>query len=148
MKFWDSSAVLPLIVEEPTSALMKKTLRTDPVMIVWWGTLVECTSAVAIRERHGDLSMESATRVLNQLRALSAGWNEMSASDAVRALATRLLRLHSLRAADALQLAAALVAAEDDPTSLEFLSLDDKLKKTAQLHGFRTELTDDTAGNL
>lgn len=57
----------------------------------------------------------------------------------------RLLRLHPLQTADALQLAAALVAAEDDPTSQEFLTLDDRLKKAAQLHGFRDPVMDDVA---
>jgi hypothetical protein len=57
--------------------------------------------------------------------------------DPVRAMAVRLLRLHPLRSADGLQLAAAIVAAEHEPSSLEFVGLDERLNEAASREGFR-----------
>jgi len=60
---------------------------------------------------------------------------EISPSAAVRDRARRLLRVHSLRAGDALQLAAALVAAEGRPGTLPFVSLDDRQRRAADREG-------------
>jgi hypothetical protein len=46
------------------------------------------------------------------------------------------LRVHPLRAADALQLAAAYIAAERRPSSLELVILDDRLAAAARREGF------------
>jgi hypothetical protein len=51
-------------------------------------------------------------------------------------VALRLLRNHPLRAADALQLAAALIASEETPQTLEFICLDDRLALAARREGF------------
>ena len=106
-------------------------------MIVWWGTPVESTSAIARREREGSLSVTEATAALERLRALSLAWQEVLPTEPVRSVAQRLLRVHPLRAADALQLAAAVIAAEREPSSLEFVSLDERLNAAAQREGFR-----------
>jgi len=105
-------------------------------MIVWWGTPVECVCAVARREREALLSLEDATAALAMLRGLASGWQEVLATDAVRNTAQRLLRTHPLRSADSLQLAAAIVAAELEPASLEFVSLDQHLNEAAMREGF------------
>jgi hypothetical protein len=57
--------------------------------------------------------------------------------DAVLEMARRLLRVHPLRAADSLQLAAAVLASEGRPSTLEFVCLDDRLGIAAQREGFR-----------
>ena len=67
---------------------------------------------------------------------LSVSWQEVVPSGAVRNVAQRLLRVHPLRAADALQLAAATIASEREPASLEFVSLDERLNVAAQREGF------------
>ncbi len=136
MRFWDASAVVPLLVEEPASVRLRALAREDPEQLVWWGTPVEVYSALARREREGDLERHALTRAVAGLRALEVSWNEVLASEAVRRAALRLLRLHALRAADALQLAAAVVAAEHDPTSLELVCLDDRLGQAASREGF------------
>ncbi len=137
MRFWDSSAVVPLLVAEPARESVLARLVEDPEMVVWWGTPVECASALARREREGLLSASDATRALDRLRELSLAWNEVLPSDAVRGTAQRLLRVHPLRAADALQLAAAVVACEHEPLSFAFMSLDERLNEAAQREGFR-----------
>jgi hypothetical protein len=137
MKFWDSSSVVPLLLDEPWREVLLEILRRDSDIVVWWGTPIECTSAVARREREGDLSISQATDALKRLRLLSEAWHEVLPSESVRSVAQRLLRVHALRAADALQLAAASVAASGEPNTLEFLSLDVRLNAAAQREGFQ-----------
>jgi predicted nucleic acid-binding protein len=137
MKFWDASAIVPLLVDEAPREVLLTLLERDPVMLVWWGSSVECASAVARRERAGALAFAEATGVLERLRTLAGGWQEVLPSEPVRNAAQRLLRVHPLRAADSLQLAAAIVAAEGDPATLEFVGLDDRLNEAAAREGFR-----------
>jgi predicted nucleic acid-binding protein len=137
VRFWDASAIVPLLVAEPSSQALLDLLGQDPVMVVWWGAPVECTSALARRERDGDLTVADATTSLERLRALAAGWHEVLPVDAVRGTAQRLLRVHPLRCADSLQLAAAIIAAEHEPATLEFVSLDERLNDAASREGFR-----------
>lgn len=137
MIFWDSSAIVPLLVDEPPRDRLLGLLRREPGIIVWWGTFIECASAIARREREGALGAEGAGQALERLRTMAVGWNEVLATDAVRGTALRMLRVHPLRAADSLQLAAAFVAAEHDPASLGFVSLDDRLIDAASREGFR-----------
>ena len=136
MRFWDASAVVPLLVSEQTTAALMALLESDPVMLVWWGTPVECTSALARREREGMASGADVARAHGRLRLVTTSWQEVLPADAVRATAQRLLRVHPLRAADSLQLAAAIVASEHEPASLEFVSLDDRLNEAAGREGF------------
>ncbi len=136
MKFWDTSALVPLLIAESSTQPLQALAANDPVMVVWWGSEVECVSALARLERDGLLASKAMTSGLDRLRQLAAYWNEVDASDAVREAATRLLRVHPLRAADALQLAAAYLAAERRPSSLELITLDDRLAAAARKEGF------------
>jgi predicted nucleic acid-binding protein len=105
-------------------------------MLVWWGTQVECASAITRLERDGALDEPAVTLAFERLKQLAAGWHEVDPSDAVREAAVRFLRVHPLRAADSLQLAAAFVAAERRPSSLEVITLDDRLGAAARKEGF------------
>jgi len=136
LKYWDISAIVPLIVDEPGRERLLGVLAADRAIIVWWGTPVECASAIARRERAGDLAVDAANAALARLRALEPSWAEVIPSEALRRLALRLLRTHALRAADSLQLAAALVAAEQEPEALDFVCLDDRLASAARREGF------------
>lgn len=137
MRFWDASAIVALLVAEEARDALLGLLDDDPEIVAWWGTPVECTSAVARREREGALTADEAARVLDQLREFAQGWQEVLPSEPVRSTAQRLLRMHPLRAADSLQLAAALVAADGDPGTVEFVALDDRLNDAARREGFR-----------
>lgn len=136
MRFWDSSAIAPLICGEPTRKRLAQLLEEDADIIAWWTTPVEVASAVARREREGLMSADEATAALGIARDLSHAWHEIAPSDALRRTAERLLRVHTLRAADSLQLAAALIAADHDPNSLPFVCLDVRLAGAAQREGF------------
>ena len=136
MRFWDASAIVPLIVDEPRRAALIRLIEADGDLLVWWGTPVEIVSALARREREHQLAANAATAAHEALRAISASWHEVVPSDAVRRTAERLLRTHALRAADSLQLAAALVAADHDARTLEFVCLDERLASSARREGF------------
>ncbi|HWQ00334.1 MAG TPA: type II toxin-antitoxin system VapC family toxin [Vicinamibacterales bacterium] len=136
MKFWDASAVVPLLVAEPSTGAVQAVVRQDPAMLVWWATEVECASALARLEREGALDEAAAGRAFHRLRQLAGSWHEVDPSDALREAALRFLRVHPLPAADALQLAAAFIAAERRPSSLEVVTLDPRLAAAARKEGF------------
>ena len=138
MRFWDSSAVVPLLVLEVMSGSVQKLYEDDPVMAAWWATEIECTSAIARRQRLGQLSEDVAVEGFVRLKALREGWHEVEPGEELRESAKRLLRVHDLRTADALQLAAAVYVAEARPSTLEFVSLDDRLLAAARREGFST----------
>jgi predicted nucleic acid-binding protein len=124
-----------LLAEQRRTALLKE-LERDPDMLVWWGTPIECISAITRREREGALSLGDAAVAIDRVRTLGRGWQEVLPSEVVRNTAQRILRVHPLRTADSLQLAAALVAAEREPASLPFVSLDERLSEAATREGF------------
>jgi uncharacterized protein len=136
MKFWDASAIVPLVVAETQTLQLQAMAATDSAMLVWWGTEIECASALARRERDGGLKGQAMTRALERLRQLAVSWHEIDPSDVVREMAIRFIRVHPLRAADAMQLAAAFAAAEQRPSSLEIVTLDDRLANAARKEGF------------
>jgi predicted nucleic acid-binding protein len=136
MRFWDASAIVPLLVSETSSRSVQALAKQDSTMLVWWGSEVECASALARIERDGALDPRDAARVFERLRQLSGGWQEIEPSDVIRQAAIRFLRVHPLRAADALQLAAAYAAAEQRPASLDMVTLDERLAIAARKEGF------------
>jgi predicted nucleic acid-binding protein len=136
VKFWDSSAIVPLIVAEPTTRRLQSLAGSDTEMLVWWGSEIECVSALARLEREAALDAKGVAIASRRLGELAHAWHEVEANEAVRDSALRFLRVHPLRAADALQLAAAFEAAEHRPTSLQFVTLDERLANAAQKEGF------------
>ena len=136
MKFWDASAIVPLLVTESTTTTVQALAGKDPTMLVWWTTEVECASAIARLEREGALDQTAAMQAFDRLKHLAHAWHEVDPSDPIREAAVRFLRVHPLRAAAALQLAAAFIAAERRPSSLEVVTLDDHLALAARKEGF------------
>ncbi|KAA0254077.1 type II toxin-antitoxin system VapC family toxin [Acidobacteria bacterium ACD] len=136
MRFWDASAIVPLLVSQASTERVRRLYREDPAVVVWWATAVECESAVSRLERGGLLSAEGAGRARGRLSQLARRWAEVEPGEVLRDRARRLLRGHDLRAADALQLSAAIVASEDAPASLAIACLDDRLAAAARREGF------------
>jgi uncharacterized protein len=144
VKFWDASAIVPLLVMETSSRRLQSLAAKEPAMLVWWGSEVECVSALARHERDGALDARAVTIALRRLQQVADAWNEIDPSDAIRETANRFLRVHPLRAADALQLAAAFAVAERRPTTLDIVTLDDRLADAARKEGFVVvDLTDE-----
>jgi len=136
VKFWDASAIVPLLVAEPMTRRVQALARRDPDMLVWWGSEVECASALARLERAAALAAQAIALASDRLRRLANGWHEIEPGEIVRESAMRFLRVHPLRAADALQLAAAFIAAERRPASLHVVTLDERLAAAARKEGF------------
>ena len=136
MRFWDSSALVPLFVSQETSGRMSELYGDDPDVLVWALSDVELRSAFSRLAREAALS---PAQVQNLARRCEAFWETVhvvSLTDPVKARAKRLLNVHPLRAADALQLGAALAVAGDDPLGIEFVCLDQRLVDAAHREGF------------
>lgn len=136
MIFWDSSAVVPLLVDESVSAGRMRQLEADAAMLVWWATPVECVSALQRLVREGGLDASGYADAITRLRELEQHWHEIEPTMQVRQQAERLLRLHPLRAMDALQLAAAIIAADYEPSGFHFATGDQRLSAAATKEGF------------
>ena len=136
MRFWDSSAVVPLCVAEPRSANARALLEGDPAVAVWWATRTECLSALTRRMREGELAPGGYRAARRVLAALAETWVELLPSEAVRATAERLLAVHALRAADAFQLAAALAWCAGRPPGHSIVTLDSRLRDALSREGF------------
>ena len=136
MIFWDASAIVPLLVGESTTRRLQALASRDSDMLVWWGSEVECASALARLERAAALDLKGIALASNRLTQLANGWHEIEPSEIVRESAVRFLRVHPLRAPDALQLAAAFTASEHRPASLQVVTLDERLADAARKEGF------------
>ncbi|MBT8398406.1 MAG: type II toxin-antitoxin system VapC family toxin [Gemmatimonadetes bacterium] len=136
MRFWDTSALVPLLLEQEATAEVGGLLSQDPEIVAWWGNPVECVSTAARLRREDRLSVDEEERVLDLLDTLQESWLEILPSEEVRDRAVRLLRVHGLKAADALQLAAARVWAGSTDRA-ELVTYDERLAFAARLEGFR-----------
>ncbi len=142
MRFWDSSAIIPLCLKERTSEAMRRLMKEDEDVVVWWTTRIECLSALSRRQREGVLPSGDDAKARAVLSALAAAWSEIQPTEAVRLRAERLLSIHPLRTADALQLASALIWAQEAPRGLGFVCLDQSLREGAFKEGFSILPTD------
>jgi predicted nucleic acid-binding protein len=136
VKFWDTSAIVPLLVHEDSTDAAGALFRADKTMLVSWLTLVEAASAIARGEHEDLLSQAAATQAFARLDELARLWREIEPSNDIRDVARRLLRVHRLRAADAIQLAAATLASERRPASLTVVTLDEGVESAALKEGF------------
>jgi uncharacterized protein len=136
VRFWDTSGLVPLLAEQEASAELRRLFRRDREVAAWWRTPVECASAAARLRREELFTLDDEDAFLALLARLRKGWLEILPSERLRDEAVRLLRTHSLRAADALQLAAAVIWA--GPTrDGEVVTLDERLALAARIEGFR-----------
>jgi len=134
--FWDTSALVPVLLPEPRSAAITKALAADREVTLWWGAPVECLSAIYRRHREAPVPAPLLTEALSRLRALVEDADTVSPTDEVRRRAGRLVAAHPLRAADALQLGAALVWCEEQSHGEVFVCLDERLREAARREGF------------
>lgn len=77
MKFWDASAIVPLLMTESATKALQGRAGTDPAMLVWWATEVECASAIARLERDGALDAATVNEAFDRLKRLGEGWHEV-----------------------------------------------------------------------
>ena len=136
MKFWDASAIVPLVASEKETVDCRTLLVEDTDIVVWFLTPVEVISALTRRLREKSLKPNEFSKAKEQLTALDKAWSEVISVERVRERARRLLETHPLRAADSLQLAAALLTAEESPRGFPFVTLDRRLGGAAEKEGF------------
>ena len=136
MRFWDSSALVSLVVEQRASRAARALYRGDPAVALWALTRTEIASAVQRLRRENVLDDRGVTSAMARLDALVDRATEVTALEAVRERAERALAVHPLRAADAMQLAAALVLSRDRPRKRPFVVTDDRLASAARREGF------------
>jgi Predicted nucleic acid-binding protein, contains PIN domain len=137
VRFWDTSAIIPLWINEQGSARAKAWHRNDPDVVVWTLSRVEVLSALARRRRDQPGTTARLLVVRREFIRAWDEWSEVTAVEIVRRHAERIVESYPLRAADAMQIGAAIVAAEDDPTGFEFVSFDENLARAAEHEGFR-----------
>lgn len=137
MRFWDSSAVVPLLVRQKSSPTVDRWFEADPQVVLWTLTPVEVTSALWRLVREGEMREEDALAAETRAAEFASAASTIVDIDAVKLRAARLLRVHALCAADSLQLAAALVWSGDQPGARALVTLDDRLAAAARREGFQ-----------
>ena len=135
MRYWDTSAIVPLFVAESTTDAARSWLRDDDVIVTWAWSRVEIASAIERRTREGELSRDQRRSVMHRLDEFSATWHEVVELLAVRTRSMLLLGRHPLRAADAAQIGAALHVQEQLGAPLQFACLDRRLAEAAEREG-------------
>lgn len=135
LAFWDASALVPLCVRQAITPRAVALYKIHDAA-VWWGTPVEIASAMARLLRMKHLDPSEWTKARKFAKRLADSWSMIQPSDALRAKSIDLLDRYDLRAADSLQLAAALEWCEDAPHGRIFLTTDQRLGEAALLSGF------------
>ncbi len=136
MRFWDTSALVPLIVNENETDYCIRLLAEDQEILVWCLTKVEAMSALCRRVKEGGLPESDFRHAKARLTTILDGAYEIMAIGTVRNRTCRLLEVHPLRAADACQIGAALVACQEKPERLPLMCFDQRLKAAALKEGF------------
>jgi predicted nucleic acid-binding protein len=125
-----------LHVRQHATEATRALYESDPRVVVWALSDVEIRSALCRLGRDGAMPAADVTEAVSRVASF---WNHVHVVglvDAVRARAKRMLDHHPLRAADALQLGAALTAADDEPPGWEFVCLDERLAEAARRERF------------
>ncbi|HVV49202.1 MAG TPA: type II toxin-antitoxin system VapC family toxin [Polyangia bacterium] len=135
MRFWDASALVPLVVEEALSEKVRAWIAEDDEIALWALTRLELASAIERRFREGRLDGAQRSAALRRATGFADAAHEVTDLLAVRTKAMALLARYAIRAADAAQLGAALVFAEPDPASLTLVVLDRRLAEAAAREG-------------
>ena len=136
MRFWDSSALVPLVVAQAASPVTDAWLAADPVPAVWTLTPVEISSAIQRLLRDGMIADGVADEAERRAADLVRACHVVIDVETAKSQAQRLLRLHALRAADALQLAAALEWCGGRANGRILHTLDTRLAAAARREGF------------
>ena len=140
MRYWDASALVPIVVAEPDSERVRTWLSEDDHIVTWAWSRTEISSAIERRARDGSLSRLQRREALRRFDTFAESWDEVTELLAVRSRANALLARHALRAADAGQLGAALLIQEQLAQALTFVCLDHRLSTAAELESLRVML--------
>ena len=132
MRFWDTSALVPLIARELSTEAVLALHREDPVVVASTAS-IECVSAFVHKHRERAISDQQLLSLLAQLGELARAWNIGEPTSEVSALAEGLVEMHGLRAGDAIQLASARASGR----AIDFVCIDRRLARAAAAEGHR-----------
>lgn len=135
LAFWDASALVPLCARQGITPRVLALYRGYGV-VVWWATPVEIASALRRLARMKHLTPDEWAVSRGLAADLAGSWRVIQPSDSLRARAGQLVDRYDLKAADALQLAAALEWCEGVPQGQVFLCADQRFREAAVLSGF------------
>lgn len=134
--FWDSSSLVPLLISESTSLALQSLMTRDRYPAMWWLSPVECVSALTRRLRAAEIDQSTFDEALARLAQLEAGGHVVIPAGDIRKYAVEVMMHIEVRAADAIQLAAARVWCGDNPQGQSFVCLDRRLREAAAREGF------------
>ena len=117
--------------------MLNKLLMEDTGIIVWWGTWVERSVTVSRLRREEILDDNGQDETRATLDRLAANWQEIEPTAELRLLAMLISKAHPLKAADCLQLAAALRWCKGDTEGTNFVCLDNRLRQAARGEGLQ-----------
>ncbi|HEX9563957.1 MAG TPA: type II toxin-antitoxin system VapC family toxin [Gemmatimonadaceae bacterium] len=137
---WRSSErkppVVPLVIHQEQSPRVESWIAEDPEMALWILTPVEVTSALWRLVREGALTEPDARTAEEGAQLLAGASHTVTDIEGVKRTAERLLRVHALRAADTLQLAAAIRWSAGAAAAATLHTLDERLATAARREGF------------
>ena len=136
MRFWDSSALVPLLTPQSHTRHAVAWLQADPAIAAWALTPAEVTSALERLRREGLVSLAAVADAEARMERFLRSAFIVEDIAEVQPTAQRLVRAHPLRAADALQLGAALVWVCHRFMRRLFLTFDQRLAEAASGEGF------------
>jgi predicted nucleic acid-binding protein len=136
MIFWDSSAILSIIASQSAKTDLMTLFENDPSIVLWWGTCVELSSGLCRLRREDVIDDTALSELLKVTQQIACDADEIEPSEKLRQTSIRILRVHNLRAADSLQLAAALIWTDSRPNGSRFVCLDKRLREAAEKEGF------------
>ena len=136
MRYWDSSALVALHIEQPATADLRELYAKDPAILTWILSDVEVRSGIARLGRAGALDSTAVLAASTRFEAFWESVHQIALVETVKPRAKRLLSIHPLVAAQAPRLAAALTGVYDSPLGWEFVCLDRTLGAAATREGF------------
>lgn len=132
--YLDASSLVKLYIDEPHSSLVHGWVRTARVAATSRVAYPETLSALARRQRAGDLDAEGLRRTTAAFREQ---WSDFDHRELNETMAGALAIKHGLRALDAIHLAAAVELRHEAGGPVDFTVFDVKLARAAEAEGLR-----------
>lgn len=134
--FFDSSAIIPILLQQPFSTRARQLLRKYQKPVLAWTTPIEVQSALSRLSRHGYLNDKDYQTALDRFRSIEDIRIEVLPTAILRELAREILQTYDLRAADAIQIGSALLWCNQKPKGNAFVTFDARLADAAAKAGF------------
>lgn len=98
MIYWDTSAIIPLIIDESTSIKCNEVLANYPDHVTSFLTEVECHSAINRRIREGSISTNMFPNIISALDKILGSMTIVNMSPVITEESKRFLSSYNIRA--------------------------------------------------